>query len=87
MQQITIALRDELYAELVQAAAATRERAFGPEHWAEEAVEAALATRRLPRFARPCSTPRTHSENVQEYRALCAIPAANIEVDYLPSNE
>jgi hypothetical protein len=49
MAQVTIKLSDEMYAELESAAADVHELGFTPERWAEEAVESALASRRLPR--------------------------------------
>ena len=51
MQQVTIKLSDALYRELENAASNTLEMGFGPERWATEALEAALASRRLPRVS------------------------------------
>ena len=48
MRQITLTLPDALYTELEAASASVREHGFTPETWAQEAVESALATRRLP---------------------------------------
>ena len=48
MQSVVINLPDVLYAELETAAASVRELGFRAETWAQEAVEAALATRRMP---------------------------------------
>jgi hypothetical protein len=49
MREITIKLPDELYTELQTVSSeCTKEMGFGPEQWAGEAVESALATRRLP---------------------------------------
>jgi hypothetical protein len=42
-------LPDALYTELEAASASVREHGFTPESWAQEAVESALATRRLPK--------------------------------------
>lgn len=50
MKQITITLHDEMYAELEDVSAGCRELGFSPAKWAQEAVEAVLATRRLPRM-------------------------------------
>jgi hypothetical protein len=49
MQQITIKLSDDLYAELLSASSDVLEMCYSPERWATEAVESALASRRLPR--------------------------------------
>jgi hypothetical protein len=49
VRQITITLPDELYVELQTVSSeCTKEMGFGPETWAQEAVESALASRRLP---------------------------------------
>jgi hypothetical protein len=50
MRRLTIVLPDALYEEL-ESVAAGHEMTFGPETWAQEAVESALATRRLPNVA------------------------------------
>jgi hypothetical protein len=68
MKALTIHLQDELYAELVEVSAPHREMTFGPEQWAQEAVESALAVRRLPRFTKPQSRPR-HRE-LETYSVL-----------------
>ena len=52
MRQIVIRLSEEMYGELK---AAVAHEPMAPETWAEEAVEAALATRRLP-FVRPSNS-------------------------------
>jgi hypothetical protein len=49
MQQVTIKLSDEMYAELQRVCDDVRETCYSPEKWATEALESALATRRLPR--------------------------------------
>ena len=49
MQQVTIKLSDALYRELQSVSEDVREQCLSPERWAAEALEAALATRRLPR--------------------------------------
>ena len=49
MRRITVTLSDEQYKELQSLAAGVREMTFKPEHWAAEAIEAALASRRLRR--------------------------------------
>ncbi len=48
MKLLTISLPDALFAELETASASVNEMCFTPASWAEEAVHAALATRRLP---------------------------------------
>lgn len=54
MQRIVITLADELYAELEAASAKVSELGFKPETWAQEAVESALASRRLA-YVQPSS--------------------------------
>jgi hypothetical protein len=49
MQQVVINLNDELFAELKSVSSDVLELCYSPEKWATEAVESALATRRLPR--------------------------------------
>jgi len=49
MKTITIELSDGLYAELETASAEAHETRFRAEDWAQEAVQSALAARRLPR--------------------------------------
>jgi hypothetical protein len=49
--KITIDLPDGLYTELLSASAEVKEIGFQPKHWAQEAVQSALAARRLPRMA------------------------------------
>lgn len=49
MQQVTIKLSDEMYTELPSVSQDVLEMCYSPEKWATEAVESALATRRLPR--------------------------------------
>ena len=51
MPDLTIKLNPELYSELETASRNVYEMGYGPERWATEAVEAALASRRLPRVA------------------------------------
>lgn len=51
MRAVTIVLPDALYAELETASSKARELGFGPQAWAQEAVESALASRRLPSVA------------------------------------
>ncbi len=53
MQAVTITLPDVLFAELKTAAAEAREMTFGPERWAAEAIESALAARRARRVRLP----------------------------------
>ena len=50
MVQITIFLPDEMHAELKAVSAEINEMGFGPDKWAQECIESALATRRLPRM-------------------------------------
>jgi len=50
MQCVTIPLSDELYRELQRVSEDVLEMCYSPERWAQEALEAALATRRLPRL-------------------------------------
>ena len=52
MRHITITLNDTMYAELETVAAGTPDLTFSPATWAQEAVEAALASRRLPAISR-----------------------------------
>jgi hypothetical protein len=49
--KITIDLPDGLYAELQTASAEANETSFRAKDWAQEAVQSALAARRLPRMA------------------------------------
>jgi hypothetical protein len=49
MKKLTIELPDGLYAELVTASAEAHEPGFRAKHWAQECVQSALASRRLPR--------------------------------------
>ena len=51
MPDLIIKLNPELYSELETASRNVYEMGYGPERWATEAVEAALASRRLPRVA------------------------------------
>jgi hypothetical protein len=46
---VTITLSDELYAELASVSEDVLEQCYSPEKWAREALESAIATRRLPR--------------------------------------
>ena len=50
MKQIVICLPDPLYAELAEVSANTRDLTYSPERFAQEIVEADLASRRLPRI-------------------------------------
>lgn len=50
MVQITIFLPDEMHAELKAVSAEVAEMGFGPDKWAQECIESALASRRLPRM-------------------------------------
>ena len=49
MQCVTIPLSDELYRELESVSEDVLEQGYTPQMWAKEALEAALASRRLPR--------------------------------------
>ena len=51
MPNLVIKLNPELFSELEIASRHVCEMGFGPERWATEAIEAALASRRLPRVA------------------------------------
>jgi hypothetical protein len=51
MPDLIIKLNPVLYSELETASRNVYEMGYGPERWATEAVEAALASRRLPRVA------------------------------------
>jgi hypothetical protein len=48
-RQVIVTLSDALYAELESVSEDVLELCYSPERWATEALEAALATRRLPR--------------------------------------
>ena len=50
MRRIEICLPDALYAELAEVSANTRDLTYSPERFAQEIVEADLASRRLPRI-------------------------------------
>jgi len=56
MQRVTVNLSDELFAELQSVSEDVLEMCYSPEKWATEAVESALATRRLPRVRRISET-------------------------------
>lgn len=49
VQQVIIKLSDEMYAELQSVSEDVLEMCYSAERWATEAVESALASRRLPR--------------------------------------
>jgi predicted transcriptional regulator len=49
MQQVTIEMSDEMFRELQRVSEDVLEMCYSPERWAQEALEAALATRRLLR--------------------------------------
>jgi hypothetical protein len=53
MRAVTINLPDALFAELETASSNVHEFGFTPERFAQEAVESALASRRLPRVRLP----------------------------------
>ena len=50
MKRIVISLPDALYAELAEVSSSTRDLTYSPERFAQEIVEADLASRRLPRI-------------------------------------
>ncbi len=82
MKRVTVVLSDELYGELLSAV--STEPGIGPDTWAAEAVEAALATRRLPyvipspRDARMIETARDHRPLMAERRTGGPMNAADI---------
>ncbi len=49
MRRVTFSLPDELYSDLQELAAATREHGYGPAQFAGDVVAAELASRRLSR--------------------------------------
>jgi len=51
--QLLIVLPDALYTELQEVSAEVKDLTYSPACWAAEAVEAALASRRLPRVRIP----------------------------------
>lgn len=51
MRQIVLNLPDALYLELEVVSARVREHGYGPTQWAQEVIEADLASRRLPKVA------------------------------------
>jgi hypothetical protein len=67
VRQITITLSDELYTELESASTNVREHGFGPETWAQEAVESALADRRLPRVKPAAYGARIQATEPEDY--------------------
>jgi hypothetical protein len=71
MRQITIHLQEELYNELEAASAVVRELGFGPEAWAQEAIESALASRRLPRVPVGSHGPRIGEAESDEAEPKC----------------
>jgi hypothetical protein len=58
MPRITVNLSNTLYSELLDASARVNEHGFGPASWAQEAIEAALASRRLPKIEAGSHGPR-----------------------------
>ena len=52
MPRLIISLSDELFRELQAASSAAHEMLCTPETWAQEAVESAIASRRLPNVER-----------------------------------
>ena len=64
MRRVTIKLPDILYNELRAISDCTREHGYTPELWAQEAVESALATRRLPNV--PVGSHGPHTRRVIE---------------------
>jgi hypothetical protein len=67
MPNLVITLNPELYSELETASRHVCEMGFGPEKWATEAIESALASRRLPRVAVGLEALERHApENLEQ---------------------
>ncbi len=62
MRKITIQLSDALYSELAEVSAGVREHGYSADMWAAEAVESALAARRLPKVPPGKHGPHTRKE-------------------------
>jgi hypothetical protein len=65
MRHIRIALPDALFAELQSAAESTKERGYGPAHWAGDLVASELAARRLPSVSLGSHSPRMTAADVE----------------------
>jgi hypothetical protein len=77
MRRLEIFLQDELYNELEKVTAT--DNMMTPQGWACEAVEAALATRRLPRVKAHVSLPRMMRSRAQvEHRTAGPMAAAEV---------
>ena len=75
MRKIVLILPDALYSELETASAGIHEMGFGPQRFAQEILEADLATRRLPRVPPSVQCGRhNHSCAGRETEELVAEP-------------
>jgi hypothetical protein len=70
MRWVTIGLPDALYAELEVASAGVHELGYSPAACAQEAIESALATRRLPSVSVGRCGPRVRAADIDEAEAM-----------------